>query len=132
MKSILALSFTLITAMSSNVALAHNPGALAPLTEIKIADGRDIVAHPSGRVVYTFDPDTTNVSNCYDACARTWPPVIMQSAAGLQAPMGVTKRKTGELQLTMEGNPLYFYIGDSAAGDIKGDGLGNVWHIIQD
>lgn len=132
MKNILSLTLLTLGLMNSNLVLAHDPEALAPLTEITLKDGRDIVADTKGRVVYTFDSDAPSVSNCYDGCAKTWPPVIVKSEAGLNAPMGVAKRKTGELQLTIDGRPLYFFRGDSAPGDINGDGLGNVWHIVVD
>ena len=29
-----------------------------------------------------------------------------------------------------EGMPLYFYFEDVAPGEAKGDGLGDVWHVI--
>ena len=127
--SIIALSFTLL---NSNLALADEAGRFAPLTEFTIADGRDVVATEAGRVVYTFDVDDGDISNCYDACAKTWPPVLIKDATALKAPMSATKRKDGSLQLVLEGQPLYFFKGDSNPGDIKGDGLGNVWHIIVD
>jgi len=118
--------------VNSQAVLAHDPSALAPLTEITLADGRDIVADTNGRVVYSFDPDAPGISNCYDGCAKTWPPVTIQNTADLKAPMGFTKRNTGEFQLTIDNKPLYFFKGDKQPGDILGDGLGNVWHIIED
>ncbi|MBC7537900.1 MAG: hypothetical protein H7281_03715 [Bacteriovorax sp.] len=127
--TLLALSLGIL---NSGLVQAHDPQALAPLTEITLADGRDIVADTKGRVVYSFDPDAPGVSNCYDGCAKTWPPVVVSTGAGLSEPMGVTKRKTGELQLTIDNKPLYFYKGDSKPNDINGDGIGNVWHIVQD
>ncbi len=127
--SIFALSLTLL---HSNVVLADDAGRFAPLTEFELADGRDVVATEDGKVAYTFDVDDVNVSNCYDACAKAWPPILIKDASILKAPMGVTVRKDGSLQLTLEGQPLYFFQGDKNPGDIKGDGLGNVWHIIVD
>lgn len=127
--SILAMSFAFL---NSNNVLADDATRFAPLTEIEIADGRNVVATEEGKVVYTFDVDDENISNCYDACAKTWPPVLIKDAKALKAPMGASVRKDGSLQLTLEGQPLYFFKGDAKSGDIKGDGLGNVWHIIVD
>ena len=31
-----------------------------------------------------------------------------------------------------DGRALYFYAGDTAPGDAKGDGLGGVWHVYHD
>ena len=127
--SILAVSFVMF---HSHVSHADEAGRFAPLSEFKIADGRDVVATEDGKVAYTFDVDDANVSNCYDACAKAWPPILIKDASILKDPMGSSVRKDGSLQLTLEGQPLYFYAGDKKAGDFKGDGLGNVWHIIID
>lgn len=127
--SILALSFTLIYTSS---VFADDAERLTPLTEYTIADGRDVVATKEGRVAYTFDVDDSNVSNCYDSCAKTWPPILIEDASILKLPMGVTTRKDGTLQLTLNGQPLYFFKGDKNPGDINGDELGDVWHIIVD
>lgn len=131
MKNLLSLSLVSL-ALISSMAFARDEESLKPLKEITIADGRTIVASASGITVYTFDPDLQGISTCYDGCAKTWPPVTVASADGLVAPMGVTQRKTGELQLTLLNKPVYFFKGDKLPGDINGDGLGNVWHIIVD
>ncbi len=127
--SILALSF-----LTLNVQIAHadEAGRFAPLTEFELADGRDVVATEDGKVAYTFDSDEGSVSSCYGPCAKAWPPILIKDAKALKAPMGTTQRKDGSLQLTLEGQPLYFFVGDKNPGDINGDGLNKVWHIIVD
>ncbi|MBY0413567.1 MAG: hypothetical protein K2Q18_05355 [Bdellovibrionales bacterium] len=125
--AIFALSLTLSSSL-----FAHEEESFFPLTEFELADGRDVIADTNGKVAYTFDVDDVNVSNCYDACAKAWPPITVKSAEGIKAPMGVVTRKDGTLQLTLDGSPLYYFVGDAKAGDINGDGLGGVWHIIID
>jgi predicted lipoprotein with Yx(FWY)xxD motif len=132
MKSLLSALALSLTMFHAAAVMADDAGKFAPLTELELADGRDVVADTAGRVAYTFDVDGDNVSNCYDSCAKAWPPILVKSAGELNAPMGVTTRKDGSLQLTLQGHPLYYYIGDKNPGDIKGDGLGKVWHIIVD
>lgn len=129
MKLTLAL---LVLSLSTFAVMAHEPEKFAPLTEIELADGRNVLGTADGRVAYTFDADDVNVSNCYDACAKAWPPILVQSDQGLKQPMGTTVRKDGSLQLTLDSQPLYFFVNDKNPGDIKGDGLGGVWHIIVD
>lgn len=127
--SILMLAFTMINSLH---AVAHDETRFLPLTEFEIADGRDVVATKEGKVAYTFDVDDVNISSCYDACAKAWPPILIEDASSLKTPMGSTVRKDGSLQLTLDGQPLYFFAGDVKPGDINGDNLGNVWHIIVD
>jgi predicted lipoprotein with Yx(FWY)xxD motif len=122
------LFIALVVSLVSVGAMAQ--GRFAPLAEMTIADGRTIVTTAEGMAIYTFDVDQPGVSNCYNGCAKAWPPVLVQSAAGLQAPMGVTQRKDGTLQLTIDNQPVYLFQGDQNPGDIEGDNLNNVWHII--
>lgn len=84
--------------------------------------------------LYTFDPDGADESNCYDSCAKTWPPILI-SAGQVKLVKGnfrLAKRKDGTLQLTFHSKPLYLFIGDRKVRDLKGDGLGGVWHIAID
>ncbi len=132
MKLSLTLIALALSLMALNIAQADDADQFSPLTEITLADGRDVVADVNGKVAYTFDVDDVNVSSCYDKCAKTWPPILVKSIEGIKKPMGVSARKDGALQLTLDGQPLYFFAGDHSPGDINGDGLGGVWHIIVD
>jgi predicted lipoprotein with Yx(FWY)xxD motif len=118
------LIFALFATMISATAFA------APIAQVTLDDGRTILTNEQGLSVYTFDPDEQNVSNCYNGCAKAWPPVLVKSAQGLQAPLGATQRKDGTLQVTVNGAPVYLFVGDANPGDIKGDGLDDVWHLI--
>jgi predicted lipoprotein with Yx(FWY)xxD motif len=53
--------------------------------------------------------------------------------AGVKGKFGVITRSDGSKQATWNGHPLYTYIGDTAAGQAKGNGLnlsGGVWHEV--
>ena len=102
---------------------------VGPLTEVSV-DGQNILADQNRLTVYVFDRDTLNLSNCYNACAKAWPPVLVAEDTVLDAPLAFTVRKDGEHQLTINGKPLYRYAGDEAPGEINGDGLGGIWHIV--
>lgn len=103
---------------------------IAPLVEVYLSDGSEILAAPDHRTVYVFDVDTTSASQCYDSCETHWPPVLQPAGSALGADVGTAPRKDGRLQLTYKGRPLYYFAGDKVEGDIRGDGLGKVWHII--
>jgi predicted lipoprotein with Yx(FWY)xxD motif len=92
----------------------------------------------SGRTLYRFDEDDNKPpeSTCEDTCARTWLPLTVAElpvpGVGVDgALLGTVPRRDGSLQATLRGWPLYRYVGDSAAGDTNGEGLGaGAWHAI--
>lgn len=86
-----------------------------------------------GMTLYTYDKDTTGVSNCYGGCAQAWPPYTSGATAQNSLPANITviTRTDGTKQFAWKGMPLYYYATDSKAGDITGDGVGGVWHIIK-
>jgi len=43
----------------------------------------------------------------------------------------VITRAGGVKQVTLNGYPLYYYAGDMAPGQAKGNGEGGVWHVIK-
>ena len=101
----------------------------APET-ITLAAGHGPLTAGNGMTLYTFDNDRAGVSNCYDGCAGSWPPFI--AAAGAAMPgegWSTVERRDGTLQWAKNGAPLYFWVGDSAPGDMTGDGVGGVWHV---
>lgn len=88
-----------------------------------------------GRTLYIFTRDTKNTSTCYDDCAKSWPPFLTQGKTDAgdgvtSSIIGSTTRKEGTTQVTFNGFPLYFRATDAKAGDITGQGIGNVWWII--
>ncbi len=88
-----------------------------------------------GVTLYLYTKDTPNTSNCYSGCIAYWPPLLTTGApvagTGVTASMlGTTKRTDGTTQVTYNGWPLYYYIGDKAAGDTTGEGVQNVWFVI--
>jgi predicted lipoprotein with Yx(FWY)xxD motif len=90
---------------------------------------------PDGMTLYMFVNDGPGESACYDSCATTWPPLLVEGepVAGEgtdPALLGTTERNDGSLQLTYNGMPLYYYAQDSAAGDTNGQGVGGAWYIV--
>ena len=84
----------------------------------------------NGMTLYTFDNDTGGVSACYDNCAGNWPPYLGTAAETMGEGWTLVARTDGTMQWAYDGKPTYFYAGDAAAGDITGDGVGGVWHMI--
>ena len=106
--------------------------ASANTLEIVQSEGGNVVASAkNGLTLYTFRKDTTNTSNCYGNCATAWPPFTASAYAKADGALGLIKRKDGTMQWALNGKPLYFWQGDSARGDVTGDGVGGVWDAVR-
>jgi predicted lipoprotein with Yx(FWY)xxD motif len=96
--------------------------------------GATVLTSAKGFTLYSFAPDTSTKSNCNGACAKFWPPVKgPATAAGVKGTFATIKRSNGSTQATFDGHPLYTYVGDTAPGQAKGNGLnlsGGVWHEV--
>ena len=88
-----------------------------------------ILANADSRTVYVFDKDLNGVPSCYGGCASVWPAVIAPEG-DVQAPLSIAVRKDGARQLAYKGRPIYIYSNDSNSGDINGDGLAGIWHVV--
>jgi len=92
----------------------------------------------SGRALYMWVKDTKDKSACYGACAGAWPPVIatgkvVAEGGAKTSELGTTTRTDGTKQVTYDGWPLYYYVGDSGKGTITGqgsDGFGAKWWLL--
>lgn len=83
-----------------------------------------------GRTLYSFDNDTTGVSNCNDACADMWPPLYADKGAADYDTLSIVTRADGTTQWAYDSRPLYLYSGDSVVGDVTGDGVNDLWHAV--
>jgi len=96
-----------------------------------------ILVDAQGRTIYLFQRDRGPTSTCSGACIAGWPAVTTHgtphAAGGVAvAKLGVTKRSDGSTQVTYAGHPLYYYAGDSAAGQTNGQGVnafGAKWYV---
>jgi predicted lipoprotein with Yx(FWY)xxD motif len=53
----------------------------------------------------------------------------MSAQPGLAGEFGVTERTDGTMQVTHDGQPLYYFIGDAELGMTNGQGIGDVWYV---
>jgi predicted lipoprotein with Yx(FWY)xxD motif len=96
-------------------------------------NGTAVVTNSAGKTLYWFAPDTSTTSNCTGSCATYWPPVTgpVTAGSGVTGTLGTISRADGTMQATYDGHPLYTYVGDTAAGQAKGNGLnlsGGLWY----
>lgn len=88
---------------------------------------------PKGMSLYVFDKDAKGVSNCYGACAALWPPYTATSSSmsNLPANISIIKRTDGAMQYVYKEMPLYYYQKDQKPGDVLGEGIGGIWHLVK-
>ncbi len=111
--------------------LAGTAASAASLVSVQTDSGKVIAAAKNGLTLYTFRKDAKNTSNCYDKCAANWPPFTAGASAKPEGALGIIQRKDGSRQWALNGKPLYFWVGDSAQGDVNGDGVGGVWDAVR-
>ncbi len=97
-----------------------------------------ILVDGTGRTLYAFSQDPANDPTCYDACTKTWLPLLAKghpgSGIGIDvAAANTVPRRDGGNQVTYKGIPLYQYAGDKVEKDANGRGLdmfGGEWHVL--
>lgn len=89
----------------------------------------------NGRTLYFFTKDAEDPNACKGACLTNWPIYYsdeLQIPAFLnEADFSVLLRSDGTKQLTYKGWPLYYFVKDAAAGDVKGEAVGGVWFVAK-
>jgi predicted lipoprotein with Yx(FWY)xxD motif len=122
--------------LSATAPLAADDAAKVEVSQ-KEAYGK-YLSDADGKSLYLFEADTENDSTCYDACAAAWPPLTTEGepTAGQGADksmLSTIERKDGSMQVTYNGWPLYYFVKDQQAGDIKGqdiEGFGAEWYLV--
>jgi predicted lipoprotein with Yx(FWY)xxD motif len=126
---------------SATPAAAPTTPAAAPvklteaLTAKTIKKMGKVVTDQNGWVLYRFDADTAkpSKSNCEAKCEKVWPPAFTDGnpkLSGVDASLvGTVTRGDGSMQITLNGWPLYRYIGDKAPGQWKGQNVGGKWFV---
>ena len=121
---------------SASASSSTSSPAAATANTLKTAKigGATVLTSAKGFTLYSFAPDTRTKSNCNGTCATNWPPVKGPvTATGVKGTFATIKRADGSTQATFDGHPLYTFVGDTAPGQNKGNGLnanGGLWHEI--
>src|ERR1700689_2757549 len=84
----------------------------------------------SGKTLYTLKPSNTA---CTAACLKVWPALVLpagvtkaKAGSGVSAAKLGTVKHNGVVQVTYGGKPLYFFVGDTKAGQAHGN-LTDTW-----
>jgi predicted lipoprotein with Yx(FWY)xxD motif len=113
------------------------PSGVATVTATSSKLGM-ILVDGRGRTLYLFEKDQPDQSACSGACVAAWP--VDQSSgtpkagSGVKASLlGTISRGDGTTQVTYDHHPLYYYSGDSGAGQQNGQGVdafGAAWFVV--
>lgn len=95
----------------------------------------EILTDADGMTLYLFTNDEGTTSTCTGGCAEAWPPLTVGSHGLIEsvrtdAALGTTDHPEVGTMVTAAGHPLYYYAQDEDPGDVNGQGVGNVWYIL--
>ncbi|MEA5367538.1 SCO0930 family lipoprotein [Amycolatopsis sp., V23-08] len=97
-----------------------------------------VLTDQAGNTLYLFTKDgkDSGTSTCDGACAKTWPPVVVDGRITVAesvdtALIGQIRRSDGTMQVTVGGWPVYSYSKDTAPGEANGHGAGNTWYAVE-
>jgi predicted lipoprotein with Yx(FWY)xxD motif len=86
----------------------------------------------TGLQLYTFDNDSSEVSNCSsNGCMDAWPALLASDTDTASAPFSIFTRADGNMQWAVNGMPLYFFASDTAAGEQLGEAVGGTWFVAR-
>ena len=88
----------------------------------------------NGMTLYYFTKDSPGVSNANANVIANWPVFYASSVIVTDllnaTDFGSITRADGAKQTTFKDYPLYFFIQDKAPVDTKGQGVNNVWFVV--
>ncbi len=113
--------------------------SMAPTLTVKSSSFGRVLFDGRGYVLYAFTRDKNGRSACYGTCAKAWPVYYakrtLRAGTGIKRSLiGTTKRRDGRGQITYAGRPLYYYVGDTRAGQILCQNVvefGGTWLIVR-
>ena len=137
----LVLAILVVVAAAATFAggSSASAGARATLT-VRSSNYGAILFDGQGRALYAFTRDRRGgASRCYGACARAWPVYFASSrlVAGKgvkRSLIGTVRRRDGRRQITYNGRPLYYYVGDKSAGQVSCQNVaefGGTWLVMR-
>lgn len=118
-------------------ALLFSGSAFADHHAVKVSkkDGTgSFLTDTEGKTLYYFKKDSAGKSACEGPCLEKWPLYFRDKVAakdGLKdTDFGTITRGDGKKQTTYKGMPLYYFFKDAKAGDMAGQGVNDVWFVV--
>jgi predicted lipoprotein with Yx(FWY)xxD motif len=111
------------------------PAAAGTTVAVATVAAGEVLVDGEGRTLYIFTKDQGDQSACSGECAANWPALKSDTTPtagpGVDASkLAVATQADGSSQVTYGGMPLYYFAADTKAGDVKGQGVGDVWWML--
>lgn len=111
--------------------------AMAMDHEVKIQSKQGLgkyLTDAKGKTLYSFKKDSPGKSACAGPCVEKWPLYYRETVMGDKelktGDFGTITREDGKKQTTFRGYPLYYWMNDKQAGDTTGQGVNDVWFVV--
>lgn len=111
--------------------------ALAMDHEVKVQNKQGLgkyLTDAKGKTLYWFKKDSPGKSACAGPCVEKWPLYYREAVMGAKelkaGDFGTIAREDGKKQTTFRGYPLYYWLNDKQAGDTTGQGVNEVWFVV--
>ncbi len=126
----------LALAASLALSLALATTARADQHTVKVAKSDPVGSYltdAKGMTLYVNKKDSQGKSTCAGDCVTKWP-LFYREKVGVtgalqEADFGTITREDGKKQTTYKGMPLYYFQGDRAPNETKGQGVREVWSV---
>ena len=136
------LPVAMIAAIGTGAAMAATSATHSSAPVVKtVASAKfgTVLVGSTGKTLYRYTVDSKGVNRCTSnaACNKYWPPLLVKATAkpiaggGASASLiGTIKAAHGMRQVTYAGFPLYFFAGDTKAGETSGQGFQSQWYVV--
>jgi predicted lipoprotein with Yx(FWY)xxD motif len=128
------LTSSVLVADAAGAASSHKAKSLTIGTTKNATQGTILVV--GGRTVYFLK--TPSSTACTSQCLKIWPEVLLpkgvkhaKAGKGVKASKLGTEKDGRSLQATYGGHSLYFFVGDTAPGQVNGN-ISDVWGTWSD
>jgi predicted lipoprotein with Yx(FWY)xxD motif len=125
---------------SDSSAAAPSGNGTATVAVEEIGDSGQVLVDSAGKALYTSEEEAESDVVCTEACADFWEPLTIDegdpTGDSLPGELGVTERRDGTRQVTLDGRRLYSFVEDEP-GEVTGDGFSDAfdgqvftWHVV--
>ena len=128
----------LVATSGASTTKSQQTVAAASAISVKQTSLGQTLVDANGRTLYLFRADRPNVSTLSAAGQAVWPPFTATTkpralSGAVAGRIGTVTQPGGGSQVTYNGHPLYYYVGDHGPGQTTGQGLnefGALWYVL--